>query len=86
MPINLNDEIDGRSARAGIMITEVDYKCKNWWPMTLHSVFKETRRCLTLETATKFSMDIRISALSIAIETALNYFSEWKVKLRSFYL
>ena len=78
MPINLNDEIDGRSARAGIMITEEDYKSMDWWPMALHSVFKGTRRSLILKTATKFSMDIRIAAHSIAIETALNYFSEGK--------
>ena len=78
MPINLNDEIDGRSAQLGIMIPEYDYSSMDWWPMALHLVFKGTRRCLTLETATKFSMDIRIAAHSIAIETALNYFSKGK--------
>ena len=75
MPINLNDEIDGRSAQMGIMIAEDDYRSMDWWPMALYALSKGTRRCLTLETATSFSMDIRVEAHSIAIDTALNYFS-----------
>ena len=75
MPINLNDEIDGRSAQMGIMIAEEDYRSMDWWPMALYALSKGTRRCLTLETATSFSMDIRVEAHSIAIDTALNYFS-----------
>jgi protein MpaA len=78
MPINLNNEIDGRSAQAGIMIQEDDFMSMDWWPMALYMLSKGTRRCLTLETATKFSMDIRVKAHSIAIDTALNYFSEGK--------
>lgn len=78
MPINLNDEIDGRSAQAGIMISEYDYSSMDWWPMALYALSKGTKRCLTLETATKYSMDKRVEAHSIAIDTALNYFSEGK--------
>jgi murein peptide amidase A len=77
MPINLNDEIDGRSAKAGIMIQE-DFSTMDWWPMALYALSKRTRRCLTLETATKFSMDMRVEAHLKAIDTALNYFSEGK--------
>ena len=79
MPINLNDEIDGRSAKAGIMIKE-DFSAMDWWPMALYALSKGTRRCLTLETATKYSMDIRVEAHLKAIDTALNYFSEGKIK------
>ena len=75
MPINLNGEIDGCSAQEGIMVPENDFKSMDWWPMALYSLFKGTRRCLTLETATKFSMDVRIEAHLVAIDTALNYFS-----------
>jgi len=75
MPINLNGEIDGCSAQEGIMVPENDFKSMDWWPMALYSFFKGTRRCLTLETATKFSMDVRIEAHLVAIDTALNYFS-----------
>ena len=78
MPVNLNEKIDGRSAQVGIMIPEDDYRSMDWWPMALYALSKGTRRCLTLETATKFSMDIRVEAHSIAIDTALNYFSEGK--------
>ena len=75
MPINLNDEIDGLPAQGGIMIPEDDYRSIDWWPMALYAISLGTRRCLTLETATSFSMDIRVEAHSIAIDTALNYFS-----------
>ena len=78
IPINLNDEIDGRSAQGGIMIPEDEYRSMDWWPMALYALSKGTRRCLTLETATKFSMDERVEAHSIAIHTALTYFSEGK--------
>jgi murein peptide amidase A len=76
MPINLNDEIDGRSAQLGIMVPADDYSSMDWWPMALYALSKGTRRCLTLETATSFPMNIRVEAHSIAIDTALNYFSE----------
>jgi hypothetical protein len=78
MPINLNDKIDGRSAQLGIMIPEDDDSSMDWWPMALYALSKGARRCLTLyiETATSFSMNIRVEAHSIAIDTALSYFSE----------
>ncbi len=75
MPINLNGEIDGRSAEDGIIVQETDFKSMDWWPMALYSFFKGTRMCLTLETATSFSMDVRVEAHLAAIDTALNYFS-----------
>jgi murein peptide amidase A len=76
MPINLNDEIDSRSAKLRIMVPEDDYSSMDWWPMDLYALSKGTRRCLTLKTATSFPMNIRVEAHSIAIDTALNYFSE----------
>ncbi len=77
MPINLNDVIDERFAQEGIMVQE-DFSAMDWWPMALYALSKGTRRCLTLETATKFSMDMRVEAHLTAIDTALNYFSEGK--------
>jgi hypothetical protein len=76
MPINLNDEIDGRSAQVGIIIPEDDYRSMDWWPMALYTLSKGSNRCLTLETATSFSMDIRVEAHSSAINTALSYLSK----------
>ena len=76
MPINLNGEIDGCSAQGGIIVQ--GNEPMDWWPMALYSLSKGTRRCLTLETATKLSMDARIEAHLVAIDTALNYFSRKK--------
>ena len=78
MPINLNGEIDGRPAKAGIMVQESDFSSMDWWPMAYYSLFKGSRSCLTLETATKFPIEIRIEAHLIAINTALIYFSGTK--------
>jgi hypothetical protein len=47
MPINLNDEIDGRSAQVGIIIPDYDYRSMDWWAMALYSLSRGIRRCLT---------------------------------------
>jgi murein peptide amidase A len=78
MPINLDSEIDGNSAEEGIIIHQSDFKSMDWWPMAYYSLYKGTRMCLTLETSTKFSMELRIKAHLIAINTALTYFSDKK--------
>lgn len=75
MPVNLNGEIDGLSAQGGIVVQETDFNTMDWWPMALYGYSKGVRRCLTLETATRFSMDMRVEAHLTAIDTALNYFS-----------
>jgi len=75
MPINLNSVIDGNPAQGGIMIPENDFNSMDWWPMALYSFSKGSKMCLTLETATRFSMDVRVEAHLAAIDTALNCFS-----------
>lgn len=75
MPINLNDEIDGQAAQEGIMTQDEDIMSMDWWPMALYALSKGTRRCLTLETATDFSMDKRVEAHLTGIDTALKYFT-----------
>ncbi len=75
MPINLDEEIDGCSARGGLIVPQNDFKTMDWWPMALYSLSQGTQRCLTLETATRFPMDVRVEAHLLAVDTALNYFS-----------
>jgi murein peptide amidase A len=76
MPINQSGEIDGNSAQGGIIVQENDYKTMDWWPMALYAFSNNIRKCLTLETATKFSMKERVEAHLIAINTALNYYTK----------
>ncbi len=76
MPINTEEEIDGCSARRGIIVQNSDLNSMDWWPMALYSISKGTRICLTLETASRFPMKTRVKAHSVAINTALDYFSE----------
>jgi murein peptide amidase A len=76
MPINLNMEIDGYPAQDGIITPETDFSTMDWWPMALFSLSKNSRMCLTLETASHFPMDIRVEAHLRAVDTALSYFVE----------
>jgi murein peptide amidase A len=75
MPINLDDEIDGTSADHGVIEKAIDMSKMDWWPMALYGLSNGVERCLTLETASKFDMEIRVDAHLTAIKTALNYFS-----------
>ena len=75
MPLNLSLEIDGYEAKEGIINPKNDCESMDWWPMALYSLAKGTRRCLTLETATKYSMTKRVEAHLLAIDTALKFFS-----------
>lgn len=75
MPINLSEEIDGYSANKGVVIPENDLEAMDWWPMALYSLSKGTRRALTLESATKFSMEKRVEAHLLAIDGGLAFFS-----------
>jgi murein peptide amidase A len=76
MPINLDPEIDGHIAQRGIIVPDNDYNTMDWWPMALYSLSKGSRRCLTLESAPKFSMERRIEAHLLAINASLNFFSK----------
>jgi murein peptide amidase A len=75
MPINMDDEIYETSADNGVIGKAIDMYKMDWWPMALYGLSKGVERCLTLETASQFDMEIRVDAHLTAIKTALNYFS-----------
>lgn len=75
MPINLSDEIDGNASKAGIIDIDQDHTSMDWWPMALYSLSQGTRRCLTVESASQFPMEVRVKAHLQAIDIALEYFS-----------
>ncbi len=74
MSINMDSQIDGYSALEGVISPDGDFRSMDWWPMAIYSFSKNSRRCLTLETATNFPMDIRIEAHLRAMDTALSFF------------
>ncbi len=76
MPINLDSEIDGMSASEGVIERSGLDEDMDWWPMAFYSLSKGTRTCLTLETATRFPMQTRVTAHLKAIETALDFFDK----------
>jgi murein peptide amidase A len=75
MPINMDDEIDGATANHGVIGKAIDMSIMDWWPMAIYGLSKGVERCLTLETASKYDMKIRVDAHLTAIKTALNYYS-----------
>ena len=76
IPINDDSEIDGHISKAGIVTTVEDYKTMDWWPMTLFSISKNSRRCFTLESPTALPLEKRVAAHISAVEMALNYFTK----------
>lgn len=76
MPINMDSEIDGIPAKGGVIERVGIDKTMDWWPMAFYSLSKGTRSCLTLETATRFPMEVRVQAHLKAIVTALELFAD----------
>jgi protein MpaA len=75
MPTNMDSEIDEIKAKGGVIERVGIDDTMDWWPMAFYSLSKGTRYCLTLETGTMFSMETRVSAHLIAIETAFELFA-----------
>ncbi len=74
MPINRDEEIEGTPSEHGVIQRLKDPKDMEWWPMALYSLATGPTHCITLETATHFSMETRIEAHVTALVTALRNF------------
>ena len=74
MPINKDEEIEGTPSEHGVIQRLKDPKDMEWWPMALYSLATGPTHCITLETATHFSMETRIEAHVTALVTALRNF------------
>ena len=74
MPVNMNSMIEEMPAEGGVLHRLSDPEEMDWWPMALYAYSKGSRCCLTLETATKFPMEIRVNAHLSAIKSILTDF------------
>ncbi len=71
LPINRDTEIDGLPAEGGVIHHLSDGREMDWWPMAIYSLWKGTRRCLTLETPAAHPIHLRVQAHLAALEEAL---------------
>jgi predicted deacylase len=71
MPINMNSIIEAMPAENGVLHRLSDPEKMEWWPMALYAYAKGARCCLTLETATKFPLTMRVAAHLTAIKKVL---------------
>ncbi len=77
MPINNDSSIDESDALKGIITPKVEPENMEWWPMAIFSHMQNCAGVFTLESSTHFSMEKRVEAQLMAIETALKYFEKF---------
>lgn len=76
MPLNTANEIESQPAFDGLIHRLPHPEEMDWWPMSLYSIVRGVRCCLTLETSSRFPIETRIKTHLIAIRTALDRFPE----------
>jgi len=72
-PLNLEEEIEEVPADRGLLSRLSEPEDMDWWPMALYAHTRGCSHVFTLETSPGFSMDIRIKAHLMAIQTALEH-------------
>ncbi len=73
MEINRDSEIEGMPAEEGVLSRLSDPDEMEWWPMALYAAMKGCQKVFTLETATRFPMELRVSAHLKALDIALKH-------------
>lgn len=70
-PIDHSGVIDGRPAHEGIINPEVDPLLRRDWPEAFFLLMHKTRLSYTLEAPSDFPLEVRVSALLMAVQAAL---------------
>ncbi|MFQ5444535.1 MAG: M14 family metallocarboxypeptidase [Nitrospinales bacterium] len=76
MPINMANEIESQPAFQGLIHRLPHPEEMDWWPMSLFSIVRGVRCCLTLETSSGFPLETRIMTHLAAMRTALDRYPE----------
>jgi predicted deacylase len=73
--INMNSEIEGRSADRGVIDGPCNPDTLAWWPLAAYAQTHGVKRVLTLEAGGSYSIEARVQAHLLAIEAAIECFS-----------
>jgi protein MpaA len=70
-PIDRSDVIEGRPAHNGIIRPNIDPRTRPQWPEAFYLIMHKTRLSYTIEAPSDYSLETRVAALSVAVNTAL---------------
>ena len=70
-PVDPSELIEGRAARNGLIRPSVDPRDRPQWPESFYLLTYKTRLSYTLEAPSDFPLAIRVAALVVAVQTAL---------------
>ena len=72
--IDLNETIDGRSAKEGVMQVIPNLEERHDWPEAFFLVKRKSKRVYTIETPTTFELKDRVAAQKEAVKTIIKNF------------
>jgi len=75
-PIDRSELIEGRAAKNGVIRPDVDPRSRPQWPESLYLLTHKTRLSYTLEAPSDFALPLRVAALVIGVNTAIEVFRE----------
>ena len=70
-PIDHSPLIDGREARGGMIRPDIDPDKRPEWPEAFYLITHKTRQSYTLESPSDFPLDLRVQALVVGVQTAI---------------
>jgi Predicted deacylase len=74
-PIDPNEIIEGRPALNGIIRPNIDVNSRVDWPEAFYLIRNKTRLSYTLEAPSDFALEVRVQALTTAVQAALERLS-----------
>lgn len=75
-PIDPSPIIEGRSAKNGVILPELDLNKRPQWPEALYLITHKTRCSYTLEAPSDFALSVRVNALVTAVNTILAHLDQ----------
>jgi hypothetical protein len=75
-PIDRSDLIEGRPAKNGIIRPDLDPWSRPQWPESFYLVTHKTRLSYTLEAPSDFALALRVAALVVGVNTAMEVFRQ----------
>ena len=71
-PIDRSEIIEGRPAKGGLIRPSLDPRTRPDWPEAFFLLTHKTRLSYTLEAPSDFALPVRVAALAMAVNTALD--------------
>ena len=72
-PVDLSENIEGRPAQGGIIHPKINPAERPDWPEALYLISHKARQGYTLEAPSDFSLTVRVEALVVAVNAAINF-------------